>query len=98
MKETKLTCKDDDGFRIKRLKRVVKIYKIQEEIMLKSGSFGVEKLIEIESLHDHEGLLTVSWVVEPSNVEMEMIESIWALQYECNDMVEHKVLSTYDQV
>ena len=55
--------------RINRVRAVIYLYKDKIKTM-------------IHDLIDHKGELTVYWASKPSEDEKEMVENIWALEYE----------------
>lgn len=84
---TILTSSDGSGtnenHRIKRLERVIKAYNI-----FKYG-LRVKSLVIVDSLHDHKGILTVTWKEEPNEEEKELIKSLWAIENEYE--IEHTI-------
>ncbi|GAB1858382.1 hypothetical protein MHTCC0001_32190 [Flavobacteriaceae bacterium MHTCC 0001] len=86
--DTILTSSDGSGTnenqRIKRLERVVKAYNI-----FKYG-LNLKVLVLIDSLHDHKGLLTVTWKEKPDEEEKTLIKSLWAIEKEYE--IEHVIL------
>lgn len=84
---TVLTSSDGGGInenqRIQRLDRIIKAYHI-----FKYG-LRLNSLVLIESLHDHKGILTVTWREEPNNEEKILITSLWAIEKEFE--IEHVI-------
>lgn len=82
---TILTSSDGSGInenhRIQRLDRIKKAYHI-----LKYG-LHLNSLVLIESLHDHKGMLTVTWQEQPNQEEKDLITSLWAIEKESE--IEH---------
>ncbi|QWT85402.1 hypothetical protein KBP46_18390 [Chryseobacterium sp. PCH239] len=71
---------DEEPSRIDRLERVALFY-----------SKNISE-INIYSLHDHKGILTVSWSKEPSNIEKKTIALAWMNENELEGHIEHVIL------
>lgn len=51
-------------------------------------------LKNIYMLHDHKGLLTVTWELEPSEQEKEILEDAW--NFLCEFEIVHKIIKTVE--
>jgi hypothetical protein len=69
---------DEERWRLERLGNVARFYKKNSEVT------------NIVHLHDHKGLLTVTWIDEPTIKEKHTIELAWESENELQENIEHK--------
>lgn len=76
------TRSNEEPYRIERLIKVVQIHDLSQYF---KGNDN------IEALHDHKGLLTVTWNRTPSDIDKDMVGAIWNLMCEEGGNIEHQL-------